>query len=151
MKKIELTLGGMFVAGRIFAILQIPGYAILTVFSALPLVFMYFLLSYYLLNSKTWRDIFRKETYSQIKAYPAVMSVLAGSFALSSFVAAVLMTVMHYTPNLVLFYSMTVFLVLFFITLIVSFLRDKHKQFSKRNLIRIGIVLFLGIVAVVLS
>ena len=148
MKKLELSLAAIFVIGRIFNIWQLPGYMILTFFPTFSLCLLYFFFSFYLLNGKTWKDIFKKETYSKIETFPAVMSILVGSIALAGFVSATMQTAMYYTANHFVFFVSAIILLLAFLGLLVSFLKDNHKQFSKQNLIRIGIALFLGIVSV---
>ena len=147
MKRFELILGGTFVLARIFAVFEVLVYGLLTLLSALILYFTYFLLSFYLLNNKTWGDIFKKETYKNVGVFQSIVSILAG-ICLSSFVSGTLFVVMHWTNTFFAFYASIVFLVFISLTLLIGLKNEKYKTFSKQNLIRIGIVLFIGIISV---
>ena len=143
-------MGGVFVLARVFAVCEVPVHGFLTLLSAILLYFMYFLLSFYLLNGKTWSDIFRKETYRSAGVYQSIVSIVAG-FILASFVFGTLYTVMHWTKTLFVIYVPIVFLVFISLTLLIGLLNETYKKFSKHNLLRVLLVLLIGITSVILS
>ena len=150
MKKFELILGGTFFLARIFALCNVPVHGFLTLVSAVLLQLTYFFLSFYLLNGKSWCDIFRKETYRNAGVYPSIMSILTGMF-LSGFVSGTLYAVMGWTTTIVVFYVHVATLVFVSLALVFGLFNEKQNMFSKQNLIRIGVILFIGITSVILS
>ena len=149
MKKFELFLGGTFVLGRIFAVFDVALPNFLTLMSGSVLYLFYFLFSFYLLNGKTWGDIFRKATYKNAEVYQSVMSILAGIF-LSAFVYGTLSIVMHWTTSRINFFTHIGFITLITLALLFGLKKEKYKKFAKQNLIRIVVVLLIGITSVIL-
>ena len=148
MKKFEITVGSIFVAGNILMIWDIPGAIILAGFSSILLLLFYFFFSFFLLNQKRFRDIFKSNTYSGIGVYKLLVSILIG-WSFSVFVTSVLATIMHWVES----WFFLIFGLLWLITccVILLFGIQRHKEFVIICFKHIGVVIFVGFIALIIG
>ena len=148
MKKLEIILGSIFLFGNIMMVLDIPGGMILASASVMLLYLLYFFCSFFLLNQKRLKDIFKRSTYSGIGAYLAIMSIIIG-WALSAFIAGVLFIILQWPGGRFLLSCGLIWL--FFCGIVLLFVMQRHKKFVLTCFKRIGIVIFVGFFALMIG
>ena len=146
MKKFEIIVGSIFVSGTIIRIWDIPGAISLAGISSLLLSFFYLFFSFFLLNQKRFRDIFKRSTYSGIGVYRAIVSILIG-WSLFVYVISVLANMMDWVGGWFLIFGL---MWLFMCCLILFFGMQGHKEFVVRCFKRIFIIIIIGFIALMI-
>lgn len=138
MKKLEKILIIIALIGFIFMLIPFPGGSILIILSLSMITILYFLLSYALFNNLTLKDIFKKESYMEIKPLRIIGTIGLG-FGLSYLTLGILFMLMHWSLGKM---YIIIGLIISMIVLVVSFIRYSKTK-SKLDIIIIKrIVLF---------
>ncbi|MDR2039944.1 MAG: hypothetical protein LBQ60_18640 [Bacteroidales bacterium] len=134
MKKIEIALGCIFVLARIFQICSIPGYALLQLAVITGLFIIYIL--YPLLKVKR-------------TGWATALAAIGIGMAITTYIIGVVFIALHYgVSGWNIFFGGLVFMLLALALLWRK--RNKIPNFTKENLIRIGIVFGIGLLSVML-
>ncbi len=134
MKKAEIILGIIAIAGIIMRLMAIPGGVILTLISLTVLSTLYYFLSFALLNGIRLRKIFKKESYAEINAQKIIAAILAG-FSLSILTMGILFKIQSYPgANLMLIIGL-VYIAIVALLSVTYYLRKKS-ALTKRVLYR---------------
>ena len=146
MKRFVVILGSIFLFGSTMKIWDIPGSIILMGISSTLLSWIYLLFSYFLLNEKRFRDIFKKNTYFSIDAYRAIVSIIAG-WSISAFIMGVLFLVMNWAGGVPIFITGIVWLLGCSVILLIRMKRQK--EFAVTCFKHILVAISVGLVALI--
>ena len=144
MKRLEITLGCMFLLGMIMMIWDISEWFVLMKISSMTLSLLYFFFSYVLLNPIKIGD---SSTYS-VGIYRTFVSVLIG-WAFSMFIIGVYAILTGWLGAFLL--SVAGFLLIIVCCVILLFVKQRHREFVSTCFKRIFIVICIGLIAFMMS
>ena len=150
MKRTEKTLIIIFVIAIVLRFLHISGGGALTVFSLIPLSFIYNFLAFALFNNIRLRNIFKKASCQGISSKRMIGTIVLG-FALSEIVMAICFKLQRWELNSNLYIMIGLFFtVIILIVAIVAYSKNKT-SFYNGILVRSIIIGVLGIMVLLMS
>ena len=147
MKKFEIILGCVFLLGVILKKVDIPGGIILMALSLIFLILLYFPFSFFLLNEKKLKDIFKKHTYKGIGVYKTIVSIFTG-YTFFTFILGVLFIALDYSGKWTVFITGGIWLIFSTIALVIGI--NTHRHFVMNCLKRVVFLVVIGGVTIIL-
>ncbi len=144
MKKTEIALGGIVLAGIILRTLNLPGNGIIIVLSMTILAMMYYLLGFAVFNNIELRGIFQKVSYKKTTALEIILAVFAG-IIIASLAMGILFNLQSYPGRELMLLTGLIATGLVLLISLVSYLVS-GSGFSKRVLSRAVVFVFAGLV-----